>query len=67
MHTAFQRIPAFRCRRDALTGARELYDLFTPINLSADDFRSRAYTRLKQLDHLLTTRQVDDRLLWRAA
>lgn len=60
-------IPNFRCQRDARTGAQELYDLFKQINFSSDDFRFRAYTRLKQLDHLLDTDQIDRQLLWRAA
>lgn len=61
------RVPGFRCRRDAVTGAQELYTLFKQVNLSPDDFHFRAYTRLMQLDHLLTTHQVDERLVWRAA
>lgn len=60
-------LPAFRCQRDATTGARELRELFEQIAMTPETFRFRAYTRLKQLDHLLTTRQVDARLHWRAA
>lgn len=60
-------LPAFHCRRDAAFGAQELYDIFTQINFSADDFRFRAYTRLKQLDYLLDTKQVAADLTWSKA
>jgi nucleoside-diphosphate-sugar epimerase len=60
-------LPGFRCGRDAVTGARELRALFERIGMAPETFRFRAYTRLKQLDHLLATRQVDGRLNWRAA
>lgn len=58
-------LPGFTCQRDAATGARQLHDLFSSIDLSRDDFQFRAYTRLKQLKHLIATRQVDDELFWR--
>ena len=57
-------LPAFHCQRDAAFGAREIYDMFARINFSADDFRFRAYTRLKQLDYLLETKQVAADLSW---
>jgi hypothetical protein len=38
--------------------------MFARINFSADDFRFRAYTRLKQLDYLLETKQVAADLTW---
>lgn len=62
-----QHLPAFRCRRDAAFGAREIHDIFARINFSADDFRFRAYTRLKQLDYLLDTEQVAADLTWNLA
>lgn len=57
-------LPAFTCRRDAAQGARELHDVFTRIGMTRDTFEFRAYTRLKQLDYLVTTQQVDDNLFW---
>jgi nucleoside-diphosphate-sugar epimerase len=57
-------LPAFRCRRDAARGAQELHDVFSSIGMSRDTFEFRAYTRLKQLDHLVATRKVDDNLFW---
>ena len=52
----------YRTNWNAERGARELADLFERIGLTADDFEHRYYTRLKQLDHLLETRQLDDTL-----
>jgi len=58
------RLPGFACRRDAAAGARQLHDLFQVVDMSAATFGFRAYTRLKQLEYLIETRQVDDNLLW---
>ncbi len=58
-------LPQFACGRDAAQGARELYDVFKSIDMSFDRFEFRAFTRLKQLDHLVRTGQVDDNLYWR--
>jgi nucleoside-diphosphate-sugar epimerase len=57
-------LPGFDCRRDARTGARELLDLFKSIDMSRQTFEFRAYTRLKQLQHLLHTRQIDEDFYW---
>ncbi len=62
-----QQLPGFACRHDAAAGARQLREVFERIGLSRELFEFRAYTRLKQLDHLLNTRQLDADLLWRAA
>jgi nucleoside-diphosphate-sugar epimerase len=59
-----ERLPGFTCRRDAVLGAQQLYDLFKSIDMSRDTFEFRAYTRLKQLKHLLETQQVDAHLFW---
>jgi len=59
------RLPGFRCRHDARLGARELRTLFEKINLTREMFEFRAFTRLKQLEHLLQTQQVDEHFYWR--
>jgi nucleoside-diphosphate-sugar epimerase len=59
-------LPGFECRHNARTGAAELLELFQRIDMSADVFEFRAYTRLKQLRHLLKTGQIDDRFYWTA-
>jgi nucleoside-diphosphate-sugar epimerase len=60
-------LPGFRCRRDAAVGARELRAVFEQTGMTREVFEFRAFTRLKQLDHLVSTRQVDDRLFWNVA
>jgi hypothetical protein len=35
--------------------------------MSAETFGFRAYTRLKQLQHLIGTGRIDDELFWRPA
>jgi hypothetical protein len=58
-------LPGFKCRRDALTGAQQFRELFERIDLSRETFEHRAFTRLKQLQYLLKTRQIDDSFFWR--
>lgn len=57
-------LPGFACRRDAVLGAQQLHDLFERIALSRETFEFRAYTRLKQLKHLVQTEQIDADLFW---
>jgi nucleoside-diphosphate-sugar epimerase len=61
------RLPGFHCQRDVRIGARELRALFERIHLTREIFEFRAYTRLKQLEHLVGSGQVDDHLFWRQA
>jgi nucleoside-diphosphate-sugar epimerase len=58
-------LPGFRCQRDALTGAKELRGVFERIKMTREIFEFRAFTRLKQLEHLLSTGQLDERFYWR--
>ena len=57
-------LPGFRCQRDVRTGASELLALFQRIGMSVETFEFRAYTRLKQLQHLLQTGQIDKDFYW---
>jgi nucleoside-diphosphate-sugar epimerase len=57
-------LPGFKCKWDALRGARQLYDLFRKIAMTEADFEHRAFTRLKQLQYLLRTNQIDDHFFW---
>ncbi|BDP43398.1 NAD-dependent dehydratase (plasmid) [Deinococcus aetherius] len=58
-------LPNFRCAWDARRGAQQLAALFERIDLQASDFESRGYTRLKQLEYLLRTEQIDHDFYWR--
>ena len=57
-------LPGFRCQHDAATGARELRELFQRISMTVDTFSHRPYTRLKQLQYLLHTGQIDEQFYW---
>jgi nucleoside-diphosphate-sugar epimerase len=57
-------LPDFRCRWDARRGARQLFDLFGKIDMSAEVFEYRAFTRLKQLQYLLRTSQIYEHFFW---
>jgi len=52
-------LPEFACRYTAEDGARQLLDIFSAIGLTAEGFAFRAHTRLKQLQHLIATHQID--------
>jgi nucleoside-diphosphate-sugar epimerase len=58
------RLPGFRARWTAQRGAEELRELFERIDFTQENHEYRAFTRLKQLQHLQRTRQVDDDLYW---
>jgi nucleoside-diphosphate-sugar epimerase len=58
------RLPGFEPRWTAERGAAELHRLFERIDFSADTYGFRPYTRLKQLQYLLRTGQIDEDLYW---
>ena len=66
---SFQKInsvlPGFKCEWDAVRGAQQLFDLFTQIDMSEETFLFRGFTRLKQLEYLLRTQQIDSDFFWR--
>ena len=59
------RLPEFRCSMDVPAGAAELKDVFEWIDMTSELFEFRAFTRLKQLRHLLDTGQISQDLVWR--
>ncbi len=58
-------LPGFKCDWNAQRGAQQLYDLFQQIDLSDDTFQFRGFTRLKQLEYLIGTQQIDKDFFWR--
>jgi nucleoside-diphosphate-sugar epimerase len=58
-------MPDFRTQWTAKRGAQELFELFKRIDMPRDIYEFRAFTRLKQLNYLQRTGQVDDQLRWR--
>ena len=57
-------LPGFACDWDARKGAEQLREVFESIDLDEATFTGRGHTRLKQLEHLIRTGQVDERLFW---
>ena len=58
-------LPEFRCSWDPELGARQLLEVLSRVELSHDDFLSRKFTRLKQIEYLLRTKQIDEHFRWR--
>ena len=58
-------LPAFKCQWDARRGAEQLYSLFKRIDMPAEAFKHRTFTRLKQLEYLIRTQQIDDQFFWK--
>jgi nucleoside-diphosphate-sugar epimerase len=59
-------LPGFQCRNTAASGARELCEIFQRINLTREIFEFRAFSRLKQLQYLLRTEQIDEHFFWKS-
>ena len=57
-------LPGFACQFTARDGIRQLHELFQRIQLSAEVYRFRAFTRLKQLQYLQATGQIDREFYW---
>ncbi len=58
-------LPAFRPTWTLEAGIRQLYEACRAAGLTAADFGSRKYTRLKQLKYLIDTEQLDPALRWK--
>jgi nucleoside-diphosphate-sugar epimerase len=58
-------LPGFACKHDARAGARQMREVFERIGMSREIFESPPYTRLKMLQQLIRTEQLDGDLFWR--
>jgi nucleoside-diphosphate-sugar epimerase len=58
-------LPEFKCAWDAARGARQLREVFERVDMTSEVFEFRAFTRLKQLEYLIKTQQIDDHFFWR--
>lgn len=57
-------LPGFKCDWHAVDGAKQLFDLFTRIDMTAETFLFRGFTRLQQLEYLIRTGQIDGDFFW---
>ncbi len=60
-------LPDFACLATAADGARQLREIFERTEMAPETFNHRTFTRLKQLQYLLETGQIDRDFLWRQA
>lgn len=60
-------LPQFQCAWDADKGVRQFHELFRQIDFTLEAFEYRAFTRLKQLQYLVRTGQVDQKFFWKTA
>ena len=57
-------LPGFACSYTARDGARQFRELFERIQFGVENHEFRAFTRLKQLEYLQASRQIDDDFFW---
>ncbi|MEM7556422.1 MAG: SDR family oxidoreductase [Cyanobacteria bacterium P01_A01_bin.84] len=57
-------LPGFKCDWNAQSGAQQLYNIFNQIDMDGEIFQSRGFTRLKQLEYLIRTQQIDNNFFW---
>jgi nucleoside-diphosphate-sugar epimerase len=57
-------LPGFECAWSIADGARQLYEVFERVGLNREIFECSAFTRLKELEHLLSTNQIDSHFFW---
>jgi len=58
------KLPGFKCKYNVAAGARQLLKIFQAIDMRKDLFESRNHTRLKQIEHLIATKQIDADFFW---
>ena len=59
------KLPDFRCEWNARRGAQQLRDVFQRIDMAPEVFNARSFTRVKQLEYLIRTQQIDQNFFWR--
>jgi nucleoside-diphosphate-sugar epimerase len=59
-------LPGFKCKFTVPMGARQLLKIFQAIEMTPEVFQSKGHTRLKQIQYLLATKQIDADFFWTA-
>ena len=59
-------LPGYETAWDAKAGAAQLHRVFASIDMDEATFTGRGHTRLKQIEYLMRTQQVDPQLYWTA-
>jgi nucleoside-diphosphate-sugar epimerase len=58
-------LPGFGCDWDVRRGVAELREIFDRIGFDEGSLHARGHRRLKQINHLLATGQIDDEFYWK--
>jgi nucleoside-diphosphate-sugar epimerase len=58
------KLPGFKCKWNVQKGAQQLLKIFQQIDMPKELFESRSHTRLKQIQHLIATKQIDKDFFW---
>jgi nucleoside-diphosphate-sugar epimerase len=58
-------LPGFGCDWNARRGAEQLRAIFAQVDLTPESFNGRFFTRLKQLEYLIRTQQIDRDFFWK--
>jgi nucleoside-diphosphate-sugar epimerase len=58
-------LPGFVPQYTLRDGAKQMVEIYEEIDLTTEMFEFRAFTRLKQLKHLLASNLIDPRFFWR--
>ena len=59
------KLPGFSSEWNARRGAQQLRTVFQQIDMTPETFNARGFTRLKQLEYLIRTQQIDQDFFWR--
>ena len=59
-----ERLPGFSCDWTVAKGAAQLLKIFDRIGMNNELFQAAPFTRLKQIRHLVETKQIDNDFFW---
>jgi nucleoside-diphosphate-sugar epimerase len=60
-------LPAFEPQWDVRSGATEMRDVFSAAGLTREEFEGPEFVRLRRIEELLATGQIDESFYWTAA
>ncbi len=61
IHSTF---PNYKCQFNVEKGVAQLHRIFQSIGMTKQLFESPSHTRLKQIQHLIATKQIDTNFFW---
>ena len=58
------KLPGFKCKWNVKKGSEQLLRIFERIQMTKELFESPAHTRLKRINQLIATKQIDKDFFW---